>query len=76
MARIPDDELERLKREVDLAELARSRGVALERRGRDLVGLCPLLRIRDKRIYSDSRITPTRWRRSRRQEVQAAIGAA
>jgi DNA primase len=41
MARIPDDELERLKREVDLAELARSRGVVLERRGKDLVGLCP-----------------------------------
>lgn len=41
MARIPDDELERLKREVDLAVLACSRGVALERRGKDLVGLCP-----------------------------------
>jgi DNA primase len=42
MARIPDDELERLKREVDLAELVRSSGVELERRGSNLVGLCPM----------------------------------
>jgi DNA primase len=42
MARIPDDELERLKREVDLAELVRSSGVELEKRGSSLVGLCPM----------------------------------
>jgi DNA primase catalytic core len=41
MARIPDDELERLKREVSLERLVASRGVKLERRGGDLVGLCP-----------------------------------
>jgi len=41
MARIPESELERLKRETDLAELARGSGVKLERRGKDLVGLCP-----------------------------------
>ena len=41
MARVPEAELERLKREVDLAELVRRSGVALSRRGEDLVGLCP-----------------------------------
>jgi len=42
MARIPQDELERLKREVDLAELVRSSGVKLRQHGKDLIGLCPL----------------------------------
>jgi len=42
MARIPQDELERLKREVDLAELVRSSGVELRQHGKDLIGLCPL----------------------------------
>jgi len=41
MARIPENELERLKADVDLAELVRSSGVELKRRGKDLVGLCP-----------------------------------
>ena len=41
MARIPDDELERLKRETDLEALVRSRGVELKEQGKDLVGLCP-----------------------------------
>ena len=36
MARIPDDELERLKREVDLVELVRARGVELRAGGKDL----------------------------------------
>ena len=42
MARIADDELERLKAEVDLAELVRGHGVELKEEGADLVGLCPL----------------------------------
>jgi len=41
MARIPEGELERLKRETELAGLVRAGGVELERRGKDLVGLCP-----------------------------------
>jgi len=41
MVRIPKNELERLKAEVDLAELVRSSGVELKARGKDLVGLCP-----------------------------------
>lgn len=42
MARIPEEELERLKRDVDLAELVRASGVVLKRHGADLMGLCPL----------------------------------
>lgn len=41
MARISSDELDRLKREVSLPELAKAAGVALERRGEDLFGRCP-----------------------------------
>jgi len=41
MARIPTDELERLKRATDLAALVRSRGVELRRHGgSDLIGRC------------------------------------
>jgi DNA primase catalytic core len=38
---IPDDEIERIKRETDLAAVVRSRGVALKPAGGDLLGLCP-----------------------------------
>jgi len=41
MAMIPDDEIERIKRETDLAAVVRSRGVALKPAGGDLLGLCP-----------------------------------
>ncbi len=41
MARISDDELERLKSEVSLERLVAARGVALQRRGDDFVGRCP-----------------------------------
>ena len=41
MARIPDEEVERLKREVSLERLAQARGVKLKRHGADLIGLCP-----------------------------------
>jgi len=41
MARIPKDELERLKKETDLAALVRSRGVELKKHGgSDLIGRC------------------------------------
>ena len=39
MPRIPEDELERIKRETDLAALVRSRGVELKPHGKDLIGL-------------------------------------
>ena len=41
MARIPDAEVERLKREISVERLAAARGVELKRHGADLLGLCP-----------------------------------
>jgi hypothetical protein len=41
MARIPESDIERLKREVSVERLAESRGVKLKRHGADLIGLCP-----------------------------------
>ncbi len=41
MARIPEAEIERLKRETALERLVEARGVALKRKGADLVGRCP-----------------------------------
>ena len=42
MARIADDEIERLKAEISLERLVESEGVQLKRRGKDLVGCCPM----------------------------------
>lgn len=41
MARVPDEEIERLKRDIDLAALVRSRGIELRAHGANLLGLCP-----------------------------------
>ena len=41
MPRIPDAEIERLKREVSLERLAEAAGVVLKPHGADLLGLCP-----------------------------------
>jgi hypothetical protein len=41
MARIPDDEIERLKQEVGLQRLVEAQGIELKRHGADLLGLCP-----------------------------------
>jgi DNA primase catalytic core len=41
MARIPDEEIERLKREVSIEHLAKARGVELKPHGGNLIGLCP-----------------------------------
>jgi DNA primase catalytic core len=41
MPMIPDDEIERIKREADLAAVVRARGVELKPSGHDLIGLCP-----------------------------------
>jgi DNA primase catalytic core len=41
MARIPDDEIERLKRDVALERLAAADGVELRRHGANLIGRCP-----------------------------------
>jgi DNA primase len=42
MARIPDHEIERLKRRVSVERLIESAGVVLKPHGKDRVGLCPL----------------------------------
>jgi DNA primase len=41
MARIAEEEIERLKKEVSLERLAEARGIKLRRHGADLIGLCP-----------------------------------
>jgi DNA primase len=41
VARIPDEEIERLKAEVSVERLAEAKGVELRRHGADLLGLCP-----------------------------------
>lgn len=42
MARIPEDEIERVKRQTDLVVLARSRGIEMAKHGsKDFVGRCP-----------------------------------
>jgi DNA primase catalytic core len=41
MPMIPEEEIERIKRETDLAAVIRTRGVELKPAGHDLVGLCP-----------------------------------
>ena len=41
MARIPEDEIERLKKEVSVQRLAEARGIKLTRHGADLLGKCP-----------------------------------
>lgn len=41
MARIPDEEIERLKQEVSLQRLVEAQGIELKRHGADLLGHCP-----------------------------------
>lgn len=41
MARIPDDQIERLKAEVSLLRLVEARGIELKRHGKDYLGRCP-----------------------------------
>jgi DNA primase len=41
MARIPENELERLKSEISVQRLAEARGIVLKPHGKDLIGLCP-----------------------------------
>jgi DNA primase len=41
VARIPDEELERLKAEISVERLMEAGGVALKPAGKDLLGRCP-----------------------------------
>ena len=60
MPLIPDGEIDRIKREADLAAVIRSRGVELKPQGHDLVGLCPFHEDHDPSL----RVTPGKglWR--------------
>ena len=41
MSRFSDDEIDRIKRDIDLVALIRASGVDLKRRGKGYMGLCP-----------------------------------
>lgn len=41
MARIPDDQIDRLKQDISLLRLAERQGIALKKHGKDYLGLCP-----------------------------------
>ena len=41
MARLPDDQKERLKKDISIQRLAEARGIKLRRVGKELIGLCP-----------------------------------
>jgi DNA primase len=41
MARIPESEVERLRRDISLERLVEAKGIELKRHGSNLVGLCP-----------------------------------
>lgn len=56
MARIPEEEIDRLKQETDLAELVRRRGVRLEAHGGNLIGRCPFHEDREPSLV----VTPSK----------------
>ncbi len=41
MARIPDEQIDRLKQEISLVRLAEHQGISLKKHGKDYVGHCP-----------------------------------
>jgi len=41
MARIPEDQIERLKQDISLMRLVESQGITLKKHGKDYLGLCP-----------------------------------
>ena len=61
MSRIPDDEIDRVKKETDLVALVQSRGVRLKQKGANWVGLCPL---HDDKKTANLIVTPGKglWR--------------
>lgn len=60
MPMIPDDDIERIKRETDLAAVIRARGVELKPQGSDLVGLRPFHEDKNQSLH----VTPAKrlWR--------------
>jgi DNA primase len=61
MARIPDEELARLKREVDLVALVEAAGIELRRQGRDWVGLCKWHEDREPSFIVSPEKAPPLW---------------
>ena len=61
MARIPEAEIERLKREVDLVALVEASGVALRRQGHDFVGLCDRHEDREPSLVVSPEKSPPLW---------------
>ena len=62
MARIPEAEIERLKREVNLVALVEASGVKLRRQGRDWVGLCRWHEDREPSFIVSPEKEPPLWR--------------
>jgi len=56
MARIPEEEIERLKREISVERLALAKGIKLKQHGENLVGLCPFHEDREPSLV----ITPSK----------------
>jgi DNA primase len=62
MARIPEAEVERLKREISVERLAEARGVKLTRQGADLIGKCPFHDDRTPSlVITPGKISGTAW---------------
>lgn len=60
MARLPDEMVERIKREISVERLVEARGIQLKRVGKNLVGLCPF----HKESKPSLTVTPStnKWR--------------
>lgn len=60
MARLPDEMVERIKREISVQRLVEARGIKLKRVGKNLVGLCPFHQEKNPSLT----ITPStnKWR--------------
>ena len=56
MARLPDETVERIRREISVQRLAEARGIQLRRMGKNMMGLCPFHQDKNPSLS----ITPTR----------------
>jgi|CXWL01.1.fsa_nt_gi DNA primase catalytic core len=61
MARIPEADLDRIKRDTDLEALVRASGVQLTRQGEDLVGLCPFHEDHEPSLVVSPHKSPALW---------------
>ena len=69
MARIPDEEIERLKKEISLERLVTGFGIELGKHGGDLIGRCPFHDDREPSlVITRRRICGTAWARANRAD--------